>query len=179
MRYLKKYEKYNIKSITGNNILSYFETEQGSKYLITDKGETKRWKSEHSNTGDEDTGLKKWYQKSFFVEPKFQYEANSIQFLIDKGFKTAINIKNNESIIYILKDNKWVIGNMKDAYPKSNIDRELKFNFVNKPTIGYNIIELDLNQDNFSIKNYHFGSEVSKIINADNIGDEEIKYFKK
>lgn len=179
MKHLKKYDSYNIESTTGNKVIYYFETAQGSKYLITDKGETKRWKSVHSNTGGDDKGLKDWYQKSFFVEPKFEYEANSIQFLIGNGFKTAIYIKQNEATIYVVKDNKWVIGNMKDAYPKSNIDRELKFNFINKPTIGYNITEYNLNSDNFSIKNYHFGSEVTKIIDADKITDEEIKHFKK
>jgi hypothetical protein len=179
MKHLKKYEAYNITSTTRNKVIYYFETGQGSKYLITDKGETKRWKAVHSNTGGDDKGLKDWYQKSFFVEPKFEYEANSIQFLIGKGFKIAINIKKDEATIYVIKDNKWVIGNMRDAYPKSNIDRDLKFKIVNNPTIGYNAVEYNLNNDNFSIKNYHFGSEVTNIIDADKITDEQINYFKK
>ena len=37
MKYLKEFEDYNIKSTTGNNIIAYFETGQGSKYLITEK----------------------------------------------------------------------------------------------------------------------------------------------
>ena len=179
MKYIKLFESYNIKSTTGNNVSYYFETGQGSKYLITDKGETKRWKSVHSNTGEEDKGLKDWYQKSFFVNPKFEYEANSVLFLTDKGFKCAISIKNNQATIYVVDNNKWRIANMKDAYPKSNIDRELTFNITDKVTIGYHATEYNLNPDNFSIKNYHFGSPVTKIVSADKITDEELKYFKK
>lgn len=170
---------YRITSTTGNNVEFYFETEQGSKYLITDKGETKRWKVIHSNTGEDDKGLKDWYQNSFFVDPKFQYEANSIQFLIDKGFKCALNIEKNTVKIFIVEENKWRVGNMLDAYPKSNINKPLIFECVNKPKIGYNVVEYNLNTDKFSIKNYHFGSEVNKIIPHNNITEEELKYFKK
>jgi hypothetical protein len=176
---IKIFEMFNITSTTGNKVVAYFETEQGSKYLITDKGETKRWKAVHSNTGEDDKGLKDWYQKSFFVDDKFQYEANSIQFLVDKGIKCALNIEKYKCKIYILKDGKWQIGNMRDAYPKANIDRPLVFDCLEKLTIGYNSVEYILNADKFSIKKYHFGSKVSKIINADKITDEELKYFKK
>ena len=34
---IKTFEAYNIKSTTGNSIIAYFETGQGSKYLRTDK----------------------------------------------------------------------------------------------------------------------------------------------
>lgn len=175
----KKFESYNITSTTGNKVVLYFETEQGSKYLMTDKGETKRWKSVHSNTGEDDKGLKEWYQKSFFVDPKYQYEANSIQFLIDKGFKCGLNIKNNKCVIYIVVNNKWKIANMKDAYSKSNINNDITFDVVFKPTIGYNACEYIFNDDNFSIKKYHFGSEVTKILPIDKITDNELKYFRK
>lgn len=174
----RKFETYNITSTTGNKVVAYFETGQGSKYLITDKGETKRWKSVHSNTGGDDQGLKNWYQHSFFVDPKYQYEANSVQFLIDKGFKCALNIKNDKCTIYIVVDNKWKIANMKDAYPKSNIENDIIFEVKFKPTIGYNACEYILNNDNFSIKKYHFGSEVTKILPFDKISDNELKYFK-
>lgn len=176
---IKKFESYNITSTTGNKIVSYFETGQGSKYLITDKSETKRWKSEHSNTGSDDTGLKNWYQHSFFVDNKYQYEANSIQFLIDKGFKCGLNIKNDKCTIYIVVDNKWKIANMKDAYPKSNLNNDIIFDVKFQPIIGYSVCEYNLNTDNFSIKKYHFGSEVTKIISADKITDNELKFFKK
>lgn len=178
MKYIKLFEAYNITSTTGNKIVSYFETGQGSKYLRTDKGETKRYKVEHANTGTDDIGLKDWYQNSFFVDPKFEYEANSIQFLIDKGFKCGLSIKNNQSTIYIVEHNKWRIGNKLDAYPKAGQKGDLIFDITDKITIGYNAVEYNLNSDKFSIKSYHFGSPVTKIVNSDKITDEELKYFK-
>lgn len=179
MKYLKKYESYNITSFTGNKVEFYFETGQGSKYLRTDKGETKRYKVEHSNTGKDDVGLKDWYQKSFFVDPKFEYEANSIQFLIDKGFKCGLSIKNNKATIYVVDNNNWRIGNKSDAYPKSGQKGDLIFDISDEIIIGYNVVEYNLNSDKFSIKNYHFGSPVTKIISIDKITDQELKYFKK
>jgi hypothetical protein len=177
MRYIKFFDKYNItSSTTGNRVVAYFETSQGSKYLITDKGETKRWKSIHSNTGQEDKDVKDWYQKSIFVKPEFEYQANSIQFLIDKRFRCGLNVKDKASV-YIVEDNKWRIASMKDAYPKSNIDKPLIFDY-DKLTIGYSVVEYNLNPDGFSIKKYHFGSPVTKIITADKISDAELKYFK-
>jgi len=169
--------KESITSSTGNNIILYFETGQGSKYLITDKGETKRWKSEHANTGGDDKGLKEWYQNSFFVDPKFEYEANSILFLFDKEIKCALNIKNNKVTIYVLKDNKWVIGNMLDAYPKAGKDKPLVFDCINNPTIGHSATEYILNNDKFSIKKYHFGSPVTKILPIEKLDKTTLDMF--
>ena len=82
-------------------------------------------------------------------------------------------------VVHVVDNGKWRIANMKDAYSKSNIDRPLIFDFTNKVTIGNHVTEYNLNSDKFSIKKYHFGSEVTKVINADKITDEELKYFKK
>lgn len=178
MKFIKLFEAFNITSTSGNKVVAYFETGQGSKYLITDKGETKRWKSVHVNTGDDDKGMKDWYQKSIFVDPKFEYQANSIQFLVDKGFRCGINVKGVKATTYVVEDYKWRIANMMDAYPKSNIDKPLFFECTDKLTMGYNVVEYNLNPDNFSIKNYHFDSPVTNIISADKITDNELKYFK-
>jgi hypothetical protein len=169
----------NVTSTTGNNVTTYFETGQGSKYLLTDKGETKRFKSAHANTGGEDQGLKEWFQKSFFVDPKFEYEANSIQFLIDKGFKNiGLSKKDNKITIYILKDNKWVIGNWTDAYPNAKKEKPLIFEYIETPKIGFNVAECIFKEDKFSIKNYHFGSEITKILPIDKVDEKTINLFK-
>lgn len=179
MKYLKTFEKFNITSTTGNKVVYYFETGQGSKYLMTDKGETKRWKSEHLNTGGEDKGLKNWYQNSFFVDPEYEYEANSVQFLIDKGFKCALNKDKGKITIYIIDNGKWRVGNMTDAYPKSNINKPLIFDYIDQPKNSFHVGEYNLNPDNFSIQSYHFGSPVTKIIKEEDISEEELKPFKK
>lgn len=77
--------------------------------------------------------------------------------------------------------------NLQNKYINIVLNDEIKHK--NNKVIYHNIIKyantvimninVHINQDKFSIKNYHFGSEVTKIINSDKITDEEIKYFKK
>jgi hypothetical protein len=181
MKHLKTYKIFeSVTSTTGNKVVTYLETGQGSKYLMTDKGETKRWKSDHAMTGGEDKGLKEWHQKSFFVDPKFENEANSILHLTNKGMRVSnigIHVENNKVKIYIIKDGKWVIGNMLDAYPKFGKDSPLVFDCIDKPTIGYNIVEYNLGDNKFSLKNYHLGSPVTKIIPIDNLDKKELDFF--
>ena len=64
MKHIKLYNLYESTSSKGklvspslSPISTYFETSQGSKYLLSDAGETKRWKSAHANTGGEDAGI--------------------------------------------------------------------------------------------------------------------------
>lgn len=181
MKHLKTYRIFeSITSTTGNKVVTYLETGQGSKYLMTDKGETKRWKSDHANTGGEDKGLKEWHQNSFFINPKFENEANCVLHLTNKGMKVSnigIHVENNKVKIYIIKDGKWVIGNMLDAYPKFGKDSPLIFDCVDRPTIGYNIVEYNLGDNKFSLKNYHLGSPVTKIVPIDNLDKKELDFF--
>jgi len=181
MKYLHSYSIFeSITSTTGNKVVTYLETGQGSKYLMTNKGETKRWKSVHTMTGGKDTGLKSWHQKSFFIEPKFESLANSILHLTNKGMilsNIGIHVENNKVKIYILKDDKWVIGNMLDAYPKFGKDSPLEFECVDKPTIGYNIVEYSLDDNKFSLKKYHCGSKVTKITPIDNLDKKDLAFF--
>ena len=181
MKYLHSYLIFeSITSTTGNKVVTYLETGQGSKYLMTDKGEVKRWKSVHALTGGEDKGLKSWQQKSFFIDPKFESKANSILYLIDKGMilsNIGIHVENNKVKIYILKDDKWIIGNMLDAYPKFGKDSPLEFECVDKPTIGYNIVEYSLEDNKFSLKKYHLGSPVTKITPIDNLDKKDLAFF--
>ena len=77
MKHIKPYKLYEstskLVSPTLSPITTYFETAQGSKYLLSGKGETKRWKSAHANTGSEDSGkdlvysfLRDWAQSTSF-----------------------------------------------------------------------------------------------------------------
>ena len=145
----------------------YFETAQGSKYIRTPEGKTKRWKSSHANTGGEDMGLHEWYENSIFVDPKYEYEANSPLHLNDKGITyTLTDSSNGGKVIMVLDNGKWRPGTWSDAYPtfiKFNPDKKdkiLGFKYTNKPTMGYNIVEFEL-KPNKVIKRYHFGSPVS------------------
>lgn len=150
--------------------LVYFETDKGSKYIRTPDGRLRRWKSYHSNTGGEDMGLHSWSSQSFFVSPEFQYEANSIQFLIGKGYRVALSrAKSGEIVAIILENNKWRIANWEDAYPvyvRSNPDKEgkpLAWKYSKTPIIGYHVVDFDTKKDSTILKGYHFGSQVSRI----------------
>jgi hypothetical protein len=150
--------------------LTYFETAQGSKYIRTPDGRLRRWKSHHSNTGGEDVGLHTWSSQSFFVDPEFQYEANSIQYLIGKGHKVALSrAKSGEIVVMIPENNKWRIANWEDAYSsyvRSNPDKEgkpLAWKYSKTPILGYHVVDFDTKEGSTILKGYHFGSPVSKI----------------
>lgn len=164
------------KSPSGSKLITYFETAQGSKYVLSDKGESKRWKSSHANTGGDDKGAKGWYDTCLFVADKFQYEANSPQFLANKmALKDlAITIKGNKAAIYKRENNKWVLATWDDAYPKSKKGPiPLSFEFEKSPRNGLSTVEF-INNSNHSLKSYHFGSEVSKVMPIDKAKDSDL-----
>lgn len=151
--------------------ITFFKTEQGSKYIRLPDGRLRRWKSNHSNTGGEDMGLHKWSTQSLFVDPKYEYEANSIQYLYDKGFKIALS-KDDEGKMFpmIFVSDNWRPATWKDAYTvfsKQNVEKAnkvLAWKFVKEPKVGYHVIDFDLKDNNTTIlKGYHFGSKVSEI----------------
>lgn len=144
---------------TNNKIIYYFETSQGSKYLLSDQNESKRNKSTHTNTSD--TGLKRWYKYCIFVDSSQEYEANSPQFLANHFDLKDIKISVKNSKLALYHNDK--ILKFRDAYPKSgNNENLLVFDYIKTPTIGYNVVEFDLYPNN-SIKSWHFGSEVSYV----------------
>jgi hypothetical protein len=161
---------------------SYFETAQGSKYIRNDKGQLRRWKSVHANTGGEDMGLHGWSSQSIFVPKNYENEANSLQHLIGKGFKTAMSKnKDGKLVIMVADKGKWRPATWSDAYPnyvKSNPsfkDKVIGFEYSKEPKMGYSVVDFDLKPSSTEIKSYHFGSPVSKI--ETQIPKEEIKRF--
>jgi hypothetical protein len=168
-----------IKSILramGNNIddvikkFSYFETAQGSKYIRNEQGQLRRWKSNHANTGGEDMGLHGWSAQSVFVPQIYSNQANSLQHLIGKGYKTALSKNSDGKMIIMVVDNgKWRPATWNDAYPvyvKSNPqykDKVLGFEYSKEPKMGYSVVDFDLKPNSTEIRSYHFGSPVSKI----------------
>jgi len=162
--------------------ITYFETSQGSKYIRLPDGRLRRWKSNHANTGGEDMGLHGWQENSFFVEPKYEKEANSIQFI--QNYYNLKNLglsKNNDGklVLMLYKDGAWKPATWADAYPvyvkrnPQSANKVLAWEYKKEPTKGYNVVDFSL--QNGRIKSYHFGSEVSKIENQ--IPQEEIKLF--
>jgi hypothetical protein len=177
MKLSELFESAPITSPSGAAVTTYFETGQGSKYLLSAKNESKRWKSSHANTGGDDQGAKRWYGQCVFVRDEFKYEANSIQFLTGNGINISdITISTNATkvAIYIRKDNKWAIATWDDAYPKSKKGpKPLSFDFVKVPAVGLSCAEFTVDS-NHRLKDYHYGSEVTKVLPIDKADQADI-----
>ena len=87
--------------------ITFFKTAQGSKYIRMSDGRLRRHKSYHTNTGGEDQGLHSWSNMSIFVEPQYDKEANSIQFLIGNGYKNKIAFATSSGVA-ILFSGTWL-----------------------------------------------------------------------
>jgi hypothetical protein len=161
------------------NDITFFKTGQGSKYIRMSDGRLRRWKSYHVNTGGEDQGLHGWSDMSVFVDPKYDKEANSPQFLIGKGFKIGLSkTKNGKMLVVLFENGNWRPSTWDDAYPvyvsrnPESKDKLLAWEYVKEPTLGYNVV--DFNYKDGQLKGYHFGSEVSEI---GELSDEDKKLF--
>ena len=166
-------ENINLDDIT------FFKTSQGSKYIRMSDGRLRRWKSHHSNTGGEDKGLHGWSDMSIFVDPIYDKEANSPQFLIGKGFKIGLSKTQNGKMVVVIFDNgNWRPATWKDAYPgfikinPENENKPLAWEYIKEPKVCYNVV--DFNIINNQLKSYHFGSEVSEV---SEFTDEDKKLF--
>ena len=160
--------------------ITFFKTTQGSKYVRMSDGRLRRWKSYHSNTGGEDQGLQGWSDMSIFVEPKYDKEANAVQFLMGNGYKVGLSkSKNDKMVIVVFEDGKWRVATWKDAYPNyfkihpDKDDKPLAWDYVKEPTVGYNVVDFSFKNGN-NLKDYHFGSEVSEV---SDFSDEDKKLF--
>jgi hypothetical protein len=168
----------NVTTKDGHQINTYFETEQGSKYILSAKNESRRIKSVHANTGGADAGLQRWYGRCVFVDPKFEYEANAPQFLIGKGIKIYISEANGKIAFYHKVDGKFAILTWTDAYPKSNKGaKPLVFEFSLKPANGLHAVEFNADSTKL-VKSYHFGSKISTVKKLSDLSKDEILAFK-
>ncbi len=170
-------ENINLKDFT------YFETGQGSKYIRKNStGQLRRIKSYHANTGGTDAGLHGWKPQSMFVNPKFEKEANSVQFLMGKGFKKIAlsKTKDGKMVLLIPKDNKWIPATWGDAYPAFTKNKPeyqtkpLAWEYSKEPIMGHHVVDFEIDSNRI-IKDWHLGSPVSKI---GSLSDEDAKLFK-
>lgn len=189
MKYLRDWKLFEdsgekkLVSPSLSPITTYFETSQGSKYLLSQSGETKRWKSSHSNTGGEDSGLKEWYSKSMFVPESDLDAMMAYEHLLDKGYKISLSkTQQGKSVWVIYKDSKWVPATYADAFvnfvkldPKSAA-KPLDFSSSDKPRLGYMAVEYKQDPSGL-IKSFHPGSPVSKVVPIDQADPKDLQYF--
>lgn len=165
------------------NDITFFKTAQGSKYIRLPDGRLRRWKSSHANTGGEDMGLHSWSTQSIFVDPKFEHPANSIQYLVGKGYKVALSKDAEGKMFPMIVDNgQWRPATWGDAYSvyaRQNPEvakKVLSWKYSKEPIVGYHVVDFDLKGGDrgTEIKGYHFGSPVSEI---GSLSDEDKKLF--
>lgn len=190
MKHIKLYNLYESTSSKGklvsptlSPISIYFETAQGSKYLLSDAGETKRWKSAHANTGGEDSGLKSWYPQSMFVPQEDQNSVMAYEHLLNKGYRISLSsTQNGKQVWVIYKEGKWVPAIYSDAYPTysrlnpDKADKPLAFSSSPTPAIG--LMAVEYKQDpNGLIRSFHPGSPVSKVMPIDQATPSDLAHF--
>jgi hypothetical protein len=173
----------NLVSPSLSPITTYFETAQGSKYLLSQKGETKRWKSSHANTGGEDQGLKSWYPNSMFVPEDSLDAMMAYEHLLDKGYRISLSkTQNGKQVWIILKDGAWTPALYSDAFPtysRLNPDKASKplaFTSYSTPSLGMMAVEYK-QEPNGLIRSFHPGSPVSKVIPIDQADPKDLSYF--
>jgi hypothetical protein len=188
MRHITAYNLYEssssrkLVSPSLSPITTYFETAQGSKYLLSDAGETKRWKSSHANTGGEDTGLKEWYPNSMFVPQEEQDVMLAYEHLVDKGYKVSISKANNKSVWIIYKGNQWTPAMYSDAFPTYSrlhphkANQPLAFTPQSLPAKGLMAIEYR-REPNGIIRSFHPGSPVSKVMPIEQATPSDLAHF--
>ena len=190
MKHIKPYTIYEstsskckLVSPSLSPISTYFETSQGSKYLLSDAGETKRWKSAHANTGGEDSGLKSWYPNSMFVPEEDQNSVMAYEHLLNAGYKISLSTTQNGKKVWIIyKEGKWVPAIYSDAYPTfsrlnpDKADKPLAFSSQPLPKIG--LMSVEYKQDpNGLIRSFHPGSPVSKVMSIDRATPSDLAHF--
>lgn len=176
----------SLKGPSGSPVKYFFKTSQGSMYILTEKGESRRIKSVHANTGGEDAGLHDWNQKCVFVPPEDEIKGNSMQYLrnnYDGPVLLSVQ-KPNKLTFLMIKNNQWSPVLFKDAYTKSAQDPKfqsksnepMEFNYVKEPTMGYNVCEWN-EKGNKLVSGYHFGSPVSEIKDINDVDPKILAGF--
>lgn len=180
-------------SPSGSPIKWYFKTSQGSQYIMSAAGETRRIKSSHLNTGGEDAGLHGWYPSCVFVSESFKNEVLAAQHLLDKGFSYSLtNVKGEpNTMVWIVVDpktNQWRPATWNDAYPKTftygihdpsiKPQTELKFKYVQEPKLNYMTFEIKKKSSGV-VKSSHPGSPVSEIHEISKLKHEELQQLRK
>lgn len=170
-------------SPTHSPITTYFETAQGSKYLLSDRGETKRWKSSHANTGGEDQGLKEWYPKSMFVPESDLDAMMAYEHLLDKDHKISMaKTPSGKQVWVIYQEGQWRPALYSDAFPTysrlhpDKADKPLAFTASPTPVIGHMAVEYK-QESNGLIRSFHPGSPVSKVLPIAQADPKDLAHF--
>jgi hypothetical protein len=164
----------------------YFETSLGSKYIMNEHNQVRRWKSYHQNTAGEDEGLHAWNDFVFFVDEKYFDAVHAFETLFDKfKFNIALGKDGAGKLFYHLWDEniqKWRPATWGDAYPtfsKTNPEKKTKvltWEFTKTPTKGYHVVDVNYKTKGQTIlSGFHIGNKISRIENT--VPDEEIPYF--
>lgn len=162
-------ELNNIRDPQGRRIIGKFYTAQGSEYIISEGGSTRRIKSFHFNTGGEDAGLHNWMKHAFFTKNERFGEAAYL--FMDSGFDIAIMEEFGKAILRVKskQNGDWYTATWKQVYPKAVEkgliqDGEIIVDISHTPVIGYSLFEYEDDPgNNFTAKRVHPGSKVSYI----------------
>ena len=179
----------NIKSPTNSPVINHFTTAQGSEYIQTADGMTRRNKSEYANTGPTDVGVKDWQQHAVFIDPAHEVAKNApfgvtVSKLKENGHHIAVQKDDNtlKAMIYDKTTKEWREAVAEDAYPRAVASglisgkEKIAAPFTTTPTTGFDVFEYNQNKDG-SAKSVHAGSPVATVtpVTAQTTPTTEIK----
>ena len=160
--------KSGLTAPNGSPVVGVFSTAQGSIYLHTSDGQTRRIKSWHGNTGGSDAGLHGWNGGAlFFFGNRAENFTLALGKLKESGLSVSISEVNGKARIHVFdkSQNAWREAIWEDAYPravKSGVlpsNTPIEASFSRTPVIDGHILEWT-SSDNSGLHGVHPGSPV-------------------
>ena len=134
--------------------------------MVTEDGQTVRFKSYHKNSGGEDSGLRGWKKPGHRLFAKNNEFGLMLGNLKEKGFEVKIERKSDGTAVAMVKEaGSWREAKVSEAYPKAvqtGIRQEGSINskVSDDPKAGYSLNEWG-SSDSTGIHGFHPGSKVS------------------
>ena len=176
----------DIKDPEGGKALGKFYSSNGSEYVYTDKGYTRRVKFNDSETNGEDAGVNNW-RKVLFLDKNDPMYKDFTEGFADKkqlakdllALKPALT-KDGKIAVFDKATQSWRSLQKSDLYPKRTADGTIKnenyqFKSVDqKPSTDKTLVEFELDDKGF-IKNIHFSGGIGYVEGSLKNQDKAIK----
>lgn len=176
----------DIKDPEGGKALGKFYSSNGSEYVYTDKGYTRRVKFNDPDTKGEDAGVNNWRKVLFLDKNDPMYKdftegfADKKQLAKDLLALNPVLTKDGKIAVFDKATQSWRSLQKSDLYPKRTADGTIKnenyqFKPVDqKPSTDKTLVEFELDDKGF-IKNIHFSGGIGYVEGLSKNQDKAIK----
>lgn len=176
----------DIQDPEGGKALGKFYSSNGSEYVYTDKGYTRRVKFNDPDTKGEDAGVNNWRKVLFLDKNDPMYKdftegfADKKQLAKDLLALNPVLTKDGKIAVFDKATQSWRSLQKSDLYPKRTADGTIKnenyqFKPVDqKPSTDKTLVEFELDDKGF-IKNIHFSGGIGYVEGSLKNQDKAIK----